>query len=331
MDQKGYVISGLSFLLIIPAIYLVVVFADMAHTGSQSQGLLVQSDVIFSTSRDIDENLPLIAVNVLQKTANNVIVSGDPLQNSRMTVKDSLQEKIDNLTKNYHNEGINATCNILSINTAKDPFKVEINSTICIVKGNISHRENLSQNISIIDPNYPIPDPLPFIQCKNFGGVNNTGNRIIYGSSLVNYLKSKNMTNAEVYLNATSPLIIKKCPYDPYKTHGQSNNLINLKNCIDNGYFHKSSDGACFLCRLEGKALCSHYGMETFIIPSASTNNTLTSGPCSIDHVIFGEIGWLGRNYTGFGIIYYFNSTDFCKLYLDNGHRSKYGLANHTG
>lgn len=320
MDQKGYIISGLSFLLIIPAIYMVIVFVDMAHTGGQSQTLLVQSDVVSSTARDIEGNLPILAEDTLQKTVNEVIMNGNPLKDSRTTVKNNLQEKVNDLTKKYLNEGVNASCKILSVNTAHDPFKVEINSTISIVKGNVVHRENLSQSVSIIDPNYPIPDPLPFIQCKNFGGVTNTSTRIIYGTSLANFLKNRNLTNAEAYINATSPLIIKKCPYDPYKSHGECHNLTNLKNCIDNGYFHESNDGPCFLCRLEGKAICSHYGMETFIIPSVSPNSAISMAPCSSDHVIFKD------NYNGYGLIYYSNCSGYYKLFLENGHRQKYGL-----
>ncbi|MGZ7160181.1 MAG: hypothetical protein ACXVHR_06895 [Methanobacterium sp.] len=320
MDQKGYVISGLSFLLIIPAIYLVAVFIDMTHIGSQSQGLIVQSDVVLSTEKDIESNLPLMAETTLQTTANEVINNGNPLQNSRTTVKNSLQRKIDNFTGKYNDEGINVTCKILSVNTGQDPFKVQINSSVSINKDHTAHKENLSQDISIIDPDYPIPDPLPFIKCKNFGGAKNSSTRIIYGSSLMNFLKSRNRTNAEAYLNATSPLIIKKCLYNSYVTHGQSYNLTNLKNCIDNGYYHESNDGACFLCRLEGKAICSHYGMETFIIPPASANNTLFNAPCSSDHVIFND------NYDGYALIYHSNSTGYYKLFLDNEHRAKYGL-----
>ncbi|HML04413.1 MAG TPA: hypothetical protein VK426_01435 [Methanobacterium sp.] len=320
MDQKGYVISSLSFLLIIPAICIVATFINMTHTGSQSQALSVQSDVVLSTASDVENNIPPIAEKVLQKTANDLIKSGCPLQDSRSVIKNSLQEEMDNLNEKYTNEGINATCKIISVDTGEDPFNVEINSTISVNKDNAIHKENISQNISIIDPNYPLPDPLPFIKCKKFGGVTNTSTRIVYGASLVNYLKNENMSNAEVYLNATSPLIIKKCPYDPYKSHGQSNNLTNLKNCIDNGYYHDSNDGACYLCRLEGKAICIHFGMETFIIPSVSSNETLPSGPCGSDHAIFND------HYEGYSSIYRSNSTGYYKIFLENGHRSKYGL-----
>jgi len=320
MDQKGYVISSLSFLLIIPAICIVATFVNMTHTGSQSQALSVQSDVVLSTTKDVEDNIPQTAEKMLQQTANDVIKSGHPLSDSRCTIKNSLQEEMDDLNEKYDVEGINVTCKIISVETDEDPFKIEINSTISVNKGNIIHKENNSQDISIIDPSYPLPDPLPFIQCKNFGGVTNTSTRIVYSSSLVNYLKNENISNAEAYLNATSPLIIKKCPYDPYISHGHSQNLTNFKNCIDNGYYHESNDGACYLCRLEGKAICPHYGMETFIIPAVSPNETVNSGPCGSDHVIFHD------HYEGYSSIYRSNSTGYYKIFLENGHRSKYGL-----
>ncbi|WP_414469881.1 hypothetical protein [Methanobacterium sp. ACI-7] len=321
MDQRGYVISGLSFLLIIPAIYLVAVFADMNHTGSQSQALVIQSDVVSLTVRDIEGNLPFIAKRILQKTANEVMINGNPIPNSRMNIKNNLQIEIDTLAGKYSSqEGINVTCRIISVDSSRDPFKVQINSSISVSKGNVLHTENLSQDVSIIDHNYPIPDPLPFIKCKNFGGVTNTSSRIIYGSSLANFHKNSARTNSDVYINATSPLVIKKCPYDPYINHGQSRNNINLKNCIDNGYYHESSDGACFLCRLEGKGVCSHYGMETFIIPQVSGDNSSFEAPCSSDHVIF------DGNYSGYTLTYYSNSNGYYNIFLEKGHRTKYGF-----
>lgn len=321
MDQRGYVISGLSFLLIIPAIYLIAVFADISHTGSQSQALVIQSDVISLTVRDIETNLPFIAEKTLQKTTNEVIISGDPLPNSRVVIKDSLQSEINNLAEKYSSqEGINITCRIIAIDISPDPFKVQINSSISISKGNVLHNENLSQDVSIIDPNYPIPDPLPFIKCKSSGGITNTSSRIIYGPSLSNFLNCNNRVNSDVYINATSPLIIKKCPYDPYVNHGKSQYNINLKNCIDNGYYHESSDGACFLCRLEGKGVCQHYGMETFIIPQVFMNNSSFNAPCSSDHVIF------DGNYSGYTLTYYSNSSGYYNIFLENGHRAKYGF-----
>ncbi|MGB9977812.1 hypothetical protein [Methanobacterium sp.] len=319
MDQKGYIMSGLTILLIIPAFLLIAVFIDMVHTGSETQSLVIQSDITFYTAKDIESNIPVITEKILQEITNNVVKTGFPLTDSRNVIKSNLQEELNRLSEKYqNNESINVTCKIWSVNPTQDPFKIEINSTVYVQKGNVAHNEHISQNISIIDSNYPIHDPLPFIKCKKYGEMTNTSIKILYGSSLANLLKSKNLTNADAYENATSPLFIKKCPYDPYIGHGKFSSFIVLKNCMDNGYFHESSDGSCFLCRLEGRVTCSHYGFETFIVPSNSSNSVLTSAPCSIEHVLFDD-----STYPGKEIIYYLNSS---KLFLDNGHRQKYGL-----
>lgn len=328
MDDKGYVMSLLSFLLIIPAISLAVVFLEMVHTGGESTGLFIGSDVTFYTAKDVERNIPILGRHVLRETADNVVQTGDAISDSRTTAKSSLQARMNQLTQIYQNNtGANIKCMILSVDSSSDPFMVEINSTIYVQKYKIAHNETISQEISIIDSECPMPDPLPFIKCKNYGGVTNNSNRILYGSSLANLLNAKGMLNSTVYENASSSLFIKKCPYDPYIQHGGDIDYIMLKNCIDNGYFHESSDGACFLCRLEGKATCSHYGFETFIVPSETVNSTLQDilAPCSIDHVLYNDSSYHGR-----GITYYSwnngSAWHYFNLYFDNGHRQKYGL-----
>ena len=327
MDQKGYIISGLALLLVIPAFVLMAVFVDMVHTGSETQSMAVQSDVAFYTAKDLEGDIPTLTEKILQETTENVVKTGNPLKDSRKAIKDNLQGELNQLSEKYQNSAhINVTCKVWSVNPSSDPFKIEVNSTIYVQKGNVAHNEHISQNVSIIDPDYPVQDPLPFIKCKEYGEVTNTSTKILYGSNLADLLKSRNLTNADFYENATSPLFIRKCPYDPYIWHGNSKHFLTLKNCIDNGYFHESSDGSCFLCRLEGKATCPHYGFETFIIPSSSFNSTLMFAPCSIEHVIFGE-----DIYSGKGIVYYSNDSNYFKLFLDNGHRQKYGLPTYYG
>ena len=59
-----------------------------------------------------------------------------------------------------------------------------------------------------------------------------------------------------------------------------------MRDCLDKGYFHESADGSCYLCRLEGKGKCPHYGMEVFIQTHTPLGNESFS--CS-DHVVFAD------------------------------------------
>ena len=335
MENRGYVMGGLAFLLIIPSILLLMVLVDMINLD-ESVNTIIKSDNSFYISRDIERNIPVITRQILKETVTNAITTGNSLPNSRIVIRNAVEQKIDDLNANYqNNSGVNIHCTINSVDSALHPFEVEVNSTIVVLKDNITYNHKINQNVSILGV-YPqdrfsldsngsavISDPLPFIKCKKFGGLTIKNGRISYGRSLTKYLNGIN--GSEVYENASSPYYIKKCPYDPYQSHGNSTKFITLKNCIENGYYHESNDGACLLCRLEGRSTCNHHGFETFIIPSSSQNQQTRRAPCSIDHVIFNNENF-NSLYNGESVEYSFNENISSEIFLDNGHKTKYGV-----
>lgn len=329
MNDKGYVMGLTSFLLILPGFLLLMLLINMAVGQADVQESVLTSEDVLGVAKDLETNLPQIGREVVKNKSDEVIKSGNPLSNSRKVIKDELQNRMDIWCLKYSYSGVRAACDILYVNNSQDPFQIEIKSRIKVEKGEMKHQVNLSQNISLINESYPIMDPLPFVKCKEHGGATINGDKIFYGSSLSNYLESRGINNSKAYENATSPLYIKKCPYDPYELHGSTHDLINLKNCLDNGFYHESSDGACFFCRLEGRGVCTHYGMETFIIPDASlnpryANNSSFTAPSSSDHVIFNDTG--NGTYFGHELLYFINDTQYFYLFLDDSHRIKYGL-----
>lgn len=333
MDNNGYVMGLVSFLMIIPTILLLMVFINMGIEQTAVEQSNIGSNDVLSVTNDIETNLPIIAREVLKNKSIQVVKSGNPLTDSRKEIKDDIQYNMDNLCLNYESEGFNTKCEVFYVNNSQKPFEIQVVSKIKVEKGSIKHQVNLTQNISLINGSYLIMDPLPFVKCKEYGGATVQDGRTYYGSSLSEYLKSKGVNNSEAYENATSPLYFRKCPYDPYELHGDTQDMVTLKNCIDNGYYHESNDGACFFCRLEGKGTCPHYGMETFIVPdpfnSSSHSNsslnisTLTSAS-SPDHVIFNDSEH--GTYSGREISYYSDGNRNFHLFLDNSHRMKYGL-----
>lgn len=99
---------------------------------------------------------------------------------------------MDILCSKYYLDGVKAKCDVWCVNNSQDPFKIEVKSKINVEKGPIKHQVNLTQNISLIKwGSYPIMDLLPFVKCKEHGGATIRDGKIFYGSSLVNFLKSK--------------------------------------------------------------------------------------------------------------------------------------------
>ncbi|MDO8869461.1 MAG: hypothetical protein Q7V10_01790 [Methanobacteriaceae archaeon] len=322
MDKKGYVMTGTSFLLILPAILVALTLLNYVHGENEITTQSIQSDTLNFASDDLKRNIPTLARQSMENISLEIIDNNKTVENSPESIKNQLQIKINNLSSQYMKQGINVTFKVDSVQTSpQDSFFIEFNTTIIVTQDNLKHEEHLSQLISIEG----LPDPLPFVKCRPYGYITHNNTRTSYGSSLNNYLANNSVKNASLYENASSPFIIKKCPYDPYLSHGSKNTM---KNCQENGFYHDSSDGSCYLCRLEGKGLCAHFGFEVFIQPSPVNNNNNNNnssslnleGPCSSDHVIFG-----GEPYPGKAIIYKIENGTNYLLFLDNGHASKYG------
>jgi hypothetical protein len=183
MENKGYVIGGLAFLLIIPSILLLMVLVDMVNLD-ESVNIIIKSDNSFYISGDVERNIPIMTRQVLMETVDNAINTGNPLSNSRIIIRNVIEHKMNDLNAKYQkNSGVNIKCMINSVDSASDPFEIEVNSTILVIKNNITYNHKVNQNISILgaysqnrfsmnyDGSPEIPDPLQFIKCKKFGGL----------------------------------------------------------------------------------------------------------------------------------------------------------------
>jgi hypothetical protein len=318
MDQKGYVMAGTSFLLLIPVILISVSLINFFQGENEIITQSIHSEKLSFAAGDIKRNIPILAREAMLNISLSLINDNKTINNSTESIKTQLQLQINDLAATYNNQNMNVSCNVDSIETSPhDPFLIEFDFTLNIKTENLKHEEKLSRLVSIEG----MPDPLPFLKCRSYGSINHDNTKIFYGTSLSNYLESKNIDNSSYYENASSPFIIKKCPYEPYQSHGSNETM---KNCQSNGFYHYSKDGSCYLCRLESKETCEHFGLEVFLQPVPVNNSNYSiviDGPCSSDHVIFGI-----APYTGHSLVYDIKNETVCFLFLDEGHGVKYGI-----
>lgn len=312
-NQKGYVMNVTTLLILIP---LSIIGATIIHQNNNITETTVQAMHSKTTkyfSKDIKQNIAPEIKETINQTANNVITEKTPLNNATKYLKDELNTK---LNEKYADEYSQITITNIEPNN-QNPFQIKVQYTIKIEKETITQEESNTEFINI----EKLPDPIPHLETKKYGVLLHDYHKIYYKDKLHKYLQEKNTENAELYENATGPYYITKCPYSPYTQHKNKNIL---KNCLENQHYHESSDGACYLCRLEGKSSCPHYGLEVFIQPSPQyLNNTTVYGPSASDHVIFSPHPYLGENKT---YQKYLNNSYF--ILLDNAHSQKYGIDN---
>ena len=323
-DEDGNFSIIITSLILIGFLLLSIIILNTAINEEDENNEIIASNNYQYILNDYIRNLPLIEHETLEELSEEVIKNKRPCLNSKRDLKEIIDEKLRVKNQEYYeNYNIQINSSLIAIENTPNPFSYKFKTYISCSKGDYSFERIISSDVDCIG----LKDPVPLLNLKAYHGLSYNESSYNYGNSLSEFLRANGVENYSFYIDANSPLIIRKCPYDPYKHHGDDNGKI-MKNCRDNGYYHESRDGACYLCRLEGKSGCEHYGFETFINPQ-KTNETGRVSACGSDHVIFSD-----DIYPGVEVIYN-NETigpgENCAyeiLYLDpHGHKVKYGMS----
>ena len=309
LDSKGNIIVGATAILI-AVLLLMSIFVITSLNYIQNQNIESQTNDNFKyIIDDYSNNLEVLGresiADVTQKVYN-----GLPVRNSENDIKDKLTDKLEDKNSEFKEKyDVDLSSEVLSVENTDSPwvvlFKVRLNGQ----KDNEMFSQIIERNASVEG----LSDPLPVAKLTILSGIMAYDDKIHYKTSLSAYMLLHKFDSPESYIEATAPLTIKKCPYDPYTHHGDPGVL---KDCLKTGYFHERADGSCYLCRLEGKGKCPHYGFEVFIQTHTPLGNESLS--CS-DHVVFAD------HYNGEKI----DPNDWDSLILDSSHRKKYGLSDY--
>lgn len=312
IDNNGNLITGTTVILLVSLILIVIFVVNSIYFIGNENIDSIESDNFKYIINDYKKNLEQLGRESLAEETEK-LYHGHIVHDSRKEVKKILNEKLKKTNKEYKEKyGVDIRSEVISVESTDSPWKVLFKVRIKVDKDSEQYDGIIESNSSIEGLN----DPLPYAMLTAYSNINHDDKTIYYFESLSQYLLKHNADSFESYILATSPMIIKKCPYDPYIHHGDGNTL---KECLKNGYFHESADGSCYLCRLDGKGVCPHYGLEVFIQTHTPLTNESVS--CS-DHVVFHD------RYNGKKL----NKFDINSLILDESHAKKYGLRyNETG
>ena len=306
LDNKGNLITGTTVILVISLILIVIFIVNSVNLIENQNIDSIEDDNFKYIIEDYKNNLEQLGRESLAEETEK-LYNGHVVHDSRKEVKKILNERLKEVNKDYKKKyGIDIRSEVLSVESTDSPWKVLFKVRIKADKDNNQFNGVLEANSSIEG----LKDPLPYAILTAYSNINHDDTTIHYFESLSQYLLIHNGESCESYILATAPMIIKKCPYDPYTHHGDGDTL---KECLKNGYFHESADGSCYLCRLDGKGVCPHYGLEVFIQTHTPLTNESVS--CS-DHVVFHD------RYNGTKL----NKYDINSLILDKSHAKKYGL-----
>ena len=311
IDSKGNLIVGTTAILIV-ALLIICIFVMTSVNYIENENINSESNDNFKyIIDDYSSNLEVLGRDSIDKATQKAF-NGIPISDSRKEIKKNLNEILDEKNEEYDKKyGVKITSEVLSVENTDSPWKILFKVKLNVEKDNEKFSKIIEKNASVEG----LRDPLPISKLTVVSGILTYDDTYHYKTALSAYMLLHNLDSPESYIEATAPLTIRKCPYDPYIHHGDPGVL---DDCLKKGYFHESADGSCYLCRLEGKGKCPHYGFEVFIQTHTPLKNESLS--CS-DHVVFAD------HYNGEKI----DPDDWDSLILDNSHRKKYGLVEDEG
>ena len=306
IDSKGNLILGTTVILI-TILLLIAIFVFTSINYMENENIdSNENDNFKYIVDDYSNNLEVLGRDSIADACDKVYHSFklfDSEDQIKKNLNNKLEEKNKELSEKYDAD---VESEAVSVSPTDSPWKVLFKVKLNIKKNNDKFHKIIEKNVSVEG----LRDPLPPAKLTVASGIFIQGDKINYKNALTRYLKLRNLDSPFSYAFATTPLTIKKCPYDPYIHHGDPRVL---KDCLKQGYFHESRDGSCYLCRLEGEGKCPHYGFEVFI----QTHTPLTNDSISCsDHVVFHD------HYTGQKM----DKLDINSLILDSSHQKKYGL-----
>ncbi|WP_407391857.1 hypothetical protein [Methanobrevibacter sp.] len=306
LDSKGNIIAGTTAILV-ATLLLICIFVITTINYIENENIDSETNDNFKyVVDDYSANLEVLGREAISQATQKVF-NGIPILNSEDQIMKNLNKILDEKNEEYEEKyGAKITSQVLSVENTDSPWKILLKVKLNIKKDNEEFSKIVERNASVEG----LRDPLPIAKLTVLSGILTYDDTYHYKTALSAYMLLHNLDSPESYIEATAPLTIRKCPYDPYTHHGDPGVL---DDCLKNGYFHESADGSCYLCRLEGKGKCPHYGFEVFIQTHTPLKNESLS--CS-DHVVFAD------HYNGEKI----NPDDINSLILDSSHRKKYGL-----
>lgn len=306
IDSKGNIIIG-SIAILAISLLLISIFIITSINYIENENIELKSNNNFKyVIDDYSRNLEILGRDSIAE-ATQKVYNGLPVSDSEKQIKKNLNKRLNEKNKEFKKKyGVKISSEAVSVESTDSSWKILLKVKLNVEKGNMKYSNIIQRNASIEG----LRDPLPIAKLTILSGILTYDDKIHYKNAIAGYMLLHNFKSPESYIEATAPLYIKKCPYDPYVHHGDPGVL---EDCLENGYFHESADGSCYLCRLEGKGKCPHYGMEVFIQTHTLLKNETLS--CS-DHVVFSD------HYYGTKL----DENDMNSLILDSSHRKKYGL-----
>ena len=212
IDEKGNMIVGTTAILVV-ALILICIFVVSSINYINNQNIDSETNDNFKyIVDDYSTNLEISGREAIAQ-ATEKVYSGLPVLNSNNQIKKNLNKILNEKNEEYDKKyGIKITSETQSVENTDSPWKLLFKVKLNVEKGNEKFSKIIEKNASVEG----LRDPLPIAKLTVLSGILTYDDKIHYKTALAGYMLLHHFDSPESYIEATAPLTMKKCPYDPY-------------------------------------------------------------------------------------------------------------------
>ena len=216
IDEKGNIIIGSLAILIITLLLIAIfVFTSITYINNENIDSKANDNFKYIVD-DYRNNLEIEGRNsiadVTEKVYNSFKVS-----NSENEIAKKLTGRLNEKNKEYEQKyGVKINSEVISVENTESPWNILFKVRLHVEKDGEKYDGIIQKNASVEG----LRDPLPLARFSRVTGILFYDGEIHYEKVLAGYMYFHKFDSPWSYLFATSPLYIKKCPYDPYIHHG---------------------------------------------------------------------------------------------------------------
>lgn len=161
-DSKGNISIVAAAMILISFLILSIIILNVSLDEIHSNEEAISSNQYEYILKDYRRNLPLLEREALEELSEEVIKKKTPCTNSKDDLKKIIDEKLKAENDEYYKDyGIRIESHVSSIENSSNPFAVKIKTYISSVKGDLSYRNILEDDISVEG----LRDPVPILIC----------------------------------------------------------------------------------------------------------------------------------------------------------------------
>ena len=188
-ENEGNIISSITILLLFSFILVGILVLQTSNYTNDNKVSKLSNDNFEYIVENYRANIKVLSLDIINQTSINIIESKQPLSNSRLELKNRINQRLADENRKYYNDyNIIINSEVLEVFSDDNPFYINVKTKLTFTKDEVSYSTEDISKISVIG----LYDQLPFLKCN---GLQMENDKINYNHGLKDYLDRKIIGN----------------------------------------------------------------------------------------------------------------------------------------